>query len=373
MTKRGAVIRKITRCSIILWFVIILQTICFSTVFGENILPVPHLLEYGEDIGVISGAQTCGPCSLEMCAAYMQYRKADFENVKKINAFLEPEKADDEYYLSHGRPTGWDELITAAEHIYQIKKLEAVDYSAEKIKEEIDKQSPVIFTLANYGALSNREDKGYDGGHIMVINGYNDNGVICQDPDCQKQNINYSWQEINDSIGGYKMIVGFKRRPKEEFEEPLCKLKRAFLKGRIGGFVTSHFIYKVWVVEQIGNHILIVEEKTVLPLFGGDSKRVVDIQNCFLRDRENTPIGKNCLALEMEDCLDVLVEQPAVKLTESTIYLDLHKKYFLYEAITEQDQKTLKINLSVESEKDYLPEEITGNILLKAMRKWFFN
>lgn len=357
---------------LILVFCSVLIFLSFLTcAYAEIVLRVPHLLEYGEDIGVISGAMTCGPCSLEMCVAYVQHREADFDNVKKINAYLEPDKANDEYYLTHGRSTGWDELIRAAENVYGIKNLSAIDFSLDRIKKEIWNKSPVILTLANYGAISNREDKGYTGGHIMVVSGYDEEYATCQDPDSREQNIRYSWKEVIDSIGGFKMIVGFGLQTEEEQETPLFELKNYFLQGGIFVLPSGSFIYKTWVLEQVGNHLMIVEEKILAPLFGGRRRRVVDLENCFLRSRENTPIGKNCLALEMSECIDVLVDQPAIKLEQSLIYINPDKVKFLYEALPVNSRNFLRVGLRSEPKKESLPKEITDEILAQAKKKWF--
>lgn len=200
---------------------------------AENIkLNVPLLLEYGAEIGVYSGAMSCGPCSLEMCAAYLQERPPTFENVKRINAFLDPSRANDDYYLRHGKYTSWDEIVRAARGVYSLEGPMAVPFSFKKILEELKKGAPVIVSIENYGAIPERHDKRYTGGHFLVVCGVSNDKVICQDPDNPKPFVEYSLQNLEKAVGDYYMIVGF---------EPLKIVRKEIVPGERKAVLTFNF------------------------------------------------------------------------------------------------------------------------------------
>jgi hypothetical protein len=416
---------------IIFWLVVIFLT-CLSYARGEIILPVPHLLEYGVDIGVISGAKTCGQCSLEMCAAYLQSRAVNFDKVREINRQLDPNRKNDEYYLSHGESTTWDELVKVASGVYGFDNIKAVDFSVDVIKEQIKNRCPIILAIAEYGAIVDREDQGYTGGHFLVINGFTDQVAICQDPDNRQENVAYSWDEIVKANAGWRIIVGFKpmnlvvqeqifsgtrflfnfniksttlpnavidknkivfnqnqegaisgqvessdnrvwngkvvihfARPPEESQPSLLNVKNTFFEGTLWQFLGPSVTYKAWVVEQTGNHLLLVEEKTA------NNIRIVDLMNCFLRQHEKTPVGLNCLVIETANVDTLKVEQPAIELANSWIYIDPYLGQSLYQAIRQKDQATININLNMIKVLPPLPPEITEKILADDKAKWF--
>jgi len=171
-------------------------------------LPVPHFLEYGADIGVYSGAMTCGPCSLEMCAAYLQQRDPCFDYVKRFNALLEPERANDDYFLRHGRNTSCGEVARIASQLYGFEGIEVVGYSWERVLQELEKSAPVIVSLS-YGKIPQRYDKGYTGGHFLVVCGIEGDEVICQDPDYPQDKVRYPLVDINRAAKGWSMVIGF--------------------------------------------------------------------------------------------------------------------------------------------------------------------
>ncbi len=200
-----------------------LALILFAFPAEKIVLPVPHLCEFGREIGVLRGALTCGPCSLEMCMAYLQHRSPDFENVKRFNALLEPTKANDPYFLSHGRVTSYQELIEIGEKLYGIRGLHQVPFSWKAVLVELRKKAPVIVCL-KYGLLPEREDKGWTGGHFLVVVGVEDSWVICQDPDTRQPNKRYAFNNFLRAARGWSMIIGF---------EPLklISVKRQGFKG----------------------------------------------------------------------------------------------------------------------------------------------
>lgn len=294
-------------------------------------LAVPHLLEYGSDIGVYSGARTCGPCSLEMCAAYLQHRDPSFENVKRFNALLEPERAGDDFFLRHGRDTTYDEIVRIASQLYGFQGLRVVSYSWERVMTELRKEAPVIVCL-RYGEIPQRHDKSYTEGHFLVVCGAKDNQVICQDPDHPKDKVCYPLADLNRAAEGWSMITGFeplkmvsKKRDRDmweitfnfdlrcvslvperqseirgrvlrvpvfseeqrldieaesfdnriwlgevvlprclyevECQPPLLDLKDRYISGVDAGLplLGSTLGIEVWVLEQLGNHLLIVQ------------------------------------------------------------------------------------------------------------------
>jgi len=427
---------------------------CIALVQAEEInLPVPHLLEYGADIGVYSGALTCGLCSLEMCAAYLQGRQAKFDNVKKINAYLEPSRAKDEHYLRHGKLTGWDELVRAAKDVYGFQGIATTNYSWNRVLEELRNQAPVILAIANYGAIPEREDKNYTGGHFLVVCGVSGDQAICQDPDHKQPKVKYPISHLNNAVGNWPMIIGFAPMKLEEqrlkdrencwwlffnysvaktnFPEAVIQEGRMELPAKIGGYsaegyvvsadgrmwqgtiklpsfcleesqkpflvlkgkffhgevttlpiIGRGFIYQCWVVEQIGNHLLIIQRKVSyrvsIMLQPEDVKEVIDIVETFLRPPtadqtawKNYFLIKSPRPSRYDHGIIVRKDEPAY-LIDSVIYVhhDLSRAWWEFKLI-EAGGQIRRLQLHVEDSQPPYPKKVTQAHIEKVRRVTF--
>lgn len=136
---------------------------------------VPYSSEFGWEAGWTA---LCGETSLYMLLEYDRLLK---------NVLLPPEitPLSIAHYLGKGAKdfTSLQELNKAGNaYGVDVTLVTATIDPIGVIQECIDAQHPMI-VLLDYSKLPSRWDKGFSGGHILVVVGYSDQSVVCHDPD----------------------------------------------------------------------------------------------------------------------------------------------------------------------------------------------
>lgn len=137
------------------------------------LLNVPYASQWGWP-----SARTgmCGPASAWMIAAADRTRRS-----VKMPAEITVDSIADWIGLKGSAFSSMADVRNALV-AYGVYALRTLDLTIARIKQEIDAGRPVI-ALGQYSHLSQRSDKTFGGGHILVVVGYDDASIICNDPD----------------------------------------------------------------------------------------------------------------------------------------------------------------------------------------------
>jgi hypothetical protein len=151
-------------------------------------LPIPYKSQWAAD--AVKSKSDCYAASLAMVAA----------------AFGKNYSTDQLTVIS-GAGTGMTSMIQAIDAIQAIGLIATRTRGStiSDLKSFLDVGRPVI-ALLHYGALSDRQDQNFKGGHFLVARGYDDSAIITNDPD-------YYGARINDGEA--------KRYPIWEFEKAM--------------------------------------------------------------------------------------------------------------------------------------------------------
>jgi hypothetical protein len=125
---------------------------------SEEILAVPYHSQWETDAQ--RWKSDCGPATVEMVGEF-------YRGPQKIST------DDIMQWITGGsnRNTSATNLVDAAAHFYNVKLDKVYKSDWDFLKSEISKGYPVI-VLVHYGAFSMRLDRGFTGGHWMVVNGF---------------------------------------------------------------------------------------------------------------------------------------------------------------------------------------------------------
>ena len=156
-------------------------------------------------------AQTnnCGQASAAMVFSYLRGTVPTEDDIKKIDDWLFVTYGDPVNNYN-GSPTSPTELEALARVYGGFTDSYSVGgWDLTRLKQEIDAGDPVIVkVVASY--LSNR-GYAYSGDHAVVVCGYNDTDMICNDPNtAQGQGILYANSEFSEAMsagGGYVVVV----------------------------------------------------------------------------------------------------------------------------------------------------------------------
>lgn len=152
-----------------------------------SILPVPFLPQWGEGADVRQG--DCGPASVTMLVHYLTGHRPTVDQV--ADACGQPTAGKGSQYTGHGN------LRTGAAH-YGITLESRSPYTDREslsiwfLKDQINAGKPSI-ALINYGVLKNslkssgaeiiKNQDTFEGGHWLVVVGYEGNFILVNDPD----------------------------------------------------------------------------------------------------------------------------------------------------------------------------------------------
>ena len=124
----------------------------------SNILPVPYHSQWEKDATKFKS--DCGPATVEMIG---EYWTSEDHTTNEIMDWI----------VDVNRSTNSDELIKAAEHFYDVKLTKDYHSTWDKLKAQIAVGRPAI-VLVHYGSFLGRLDRGYTGGHWMVVTGFDE-------------------------------------------------------------------------------------------------------------------------------------------------------------------------------------------------------
>jgi ABC-type bacteriocin/lantibiotic exporter with double-glycine peptidase domain len=134
------------------------------------ITPMPYISQ--EDVGAKAFANDCGPtCLAMMFAHYGLARNISVDRICRDIGIAPRGK---------GSFAGLNQLIFAASK-YGLKLKHHRPVALPEIVLEIDADRPVL-ALIHYGSLSRRQST-FNGGHFVVVTGYDDSGLLVHDPD----------------------------------------------------------------------------------------------------------------------------------------------------------------------------------------------
>lgn len=137
------------------------------------LLNVPYASQWGWTSGRTG---MCGPASAWMIAALDRDRRG-----VKMPAEITVDSIADWIGLIGSEFSSMADVRNALV-AYGVYALRTLDMTIARIRQEIDAGHPVI-ALGQYSHLSQREDQGFGGGHVLVVVGYDDQHIICNDPD----------------------------------------------------------------------------------------------------------------------------------------------------------------------------------------------
>lgn len=159
---------------------------------GERIpliISVPFLPQVPP--GIWARSNNCGQTSVLMVISYLNKAQPTPQGIIGIDDWLF-QKYSDPVNNYNGSVTNTTKLeAVAKEYAGFINSFKVNGWSLDNIKSQIDLGNPVIAAVtARY--LSNR-GYGHMGGHFVVVTGYNDTNIICNDPGTRSgQNKYYS-------------------------------------------------------------------------------------------------------------------------------------------------------------------------------------
>lgn len=130
---------------------------------------------------------SCGPAALNMATAYLhgaRIRQAEY--IRKINQYLR--KRDIDNCLPGG--TTVDDLVRAAQAVNGCRgTFRTKSWNLDRLRERINWGQPVVVAVWA-GYLPNR-GYGWNGGHFVLVVGYDANNIICHDPGTSRGNYKY--------------------------------------------------------------------------------------------------------------------------------------------------------------------------------------
>ena len=131
--------------------------------------------------GIWSKTKNCGQASALMVFCYYKGTTPAEQGIKDIDDWLHNKYGDpiDDYNGWYTKPK---KLATLArEYGGFLGSYNATLWDLDRIKQEIDAGHPII--VAVYGKIG---DRNYPEGHWLVVKGYNDTHIICNDPGTSK-------------------------------------------------------------------------------------------------------------------------------------------------------------------------------------------
>lgn len=184
---------------------------------GEYCLIADYISQFWQKEGDLPASlsnMNCAPTSVEMSMAYLLGRKPTHANVVALN------KAMGRKNPLKGAITYYKELVPAMKKVYGYEPKQ-VQYSLDEMLAEVDAGGMVV-TDVKYDCLSNRQDTGYKGDHVLVIVGHTKEAVICHDPDDPSLKgkgayVRYDRSEFQKSLGNPKntCLIGFRPEIKD--------------------------------------------------------------------------------------------------------------------------------------------------------------
>lgn len=157
--------------------------------YPENVVDEPHPLQTPVTLTVPYHSQweadarkwssDCGPATVEMVGEF--YRGEQITSTDDIMEFITG---------GTNKLTSATDLVNAADHFYAVKLSKRYGYSWEELVKEYEAGHPTI-VLVHYGAFQMRLDRGFTGGHWMVVTGFDTvdyqgklvERIILHDPD----------------------------------------------------------------------------------------------------------------------------------------------------------------------------------------------
>lgn len=131
-------------------------------------LAVPYHSQWDSDAGAFKS--DCGPTCVQMVGEFLTSEDHTTDEIM-------------DWIVDANRSTSSVELANAAREFYGVSLIRTPNSTWEALKAQIAKELPII-VLVHYGSFVMRLDRGYTGGHWMVVVGFDDlDRIILHDPD----------------------------------------------------------------------------------------------------------------------------------------------------------------------------------------------